>query len=143
MTGSVKWGSINRLQRLAVSTRGSRVIAAMSHSKRNSGQPKQKWTHEEEQALRIGVKSYGVGKWRLIQKDDACGPVLANRSNVDLKDKWRNLNMEAKEQGIVMIEADDDPDFKSEVNKRKRKMRRSSMGTPSSCHESAQVPICD
>ena len=29
--------------------------------------------------------SYGIGKWRLIQKDDTCGPVLANRSNVDLK----------------------------------------------------------
>ena len=28
------------------------------------------------------------------------------------QDKWRNLNMEAKEQGIVMIEADNDPDFK-------------------------------
>lgn len=28
---------------------------------------------------------YGVGKWRLIQKDESCGPVLANRSNVDLK----------------------------------------------------------
>ncbi|KAL0029700.1 hypothetical protein WJX79_003314 [Trebouxia sp. C0005] len=103
----------------------------MSHSKRNSGHPKQKWTHEEEQALRMGVKSYGVGKWRLIQKDDVCGPVLANRSNVDLKDKWRNLNMEAKEREAFLGDTDDDPDFKREVNRRKRKKRRSSAEIPS------------
>ena len=28
---------------------------------------------------------YGVGKWRLIQKDEDYGPILTNRSNVDLK----------------------------------------------------------
>ena len=28
---------------------------------------------------------YGVGKWLQIQKDDALGPQLINRSNVDLK----------------------------------------------------------
>jgi hypothetical protein len=30
-------------------------------------------------------RRYGVGKWRLIQKDEAFGPKLINRSNVDLK----------------------------------------------------------
>ncbi|KAK9827630.1 hypothetical protein WJX81_000760 [Elliptochloris bilobata] len=59
-----------------------------------SGFAKQKWTDEEEAALRAGVAKYGVGKWRLIQVDEATGPVLAARSNVDLKDKWRNLNMD-------------------------------------------------
>lgn len=38
---------------------------------------------------------YDVGKWRHIQKDEVFGPVLKNRSNVDLKDKWRNLNMDS------------------------------------------------
>jgi hypothetical protein len=28
---------------------------------------------------------FGVGKWRLIQKDETLGPELVNRSNVDLK----------------------------------------------------------
>lgn len=28
---------------------------------------------------------YGIGKWRLIQKDDSYGPQLVSRSNVDLK----------------------------------------------------------
>lgn len=56
---------------------------------------KQKWTAEEELALRLGVTKYGKGKWRAIQKDPELGPVLANRSNIDLKDKWRNLNIKA------------------------------------------------
>ena len=38
---------------------------------------------------------YDVGKWRHIQKDEVFGPILKNRSNVDLKDKWRNLNMDS------------------------------------------------
>jgi len=38
---------------------------------------------------------YEVGKWRHIQKDSEFGPILKNRSNVDLKDKWRNLNMDS------------------------------------------------
>lgn len=49
------------------------------------GAPKQKWTAEEEAALRAGVEKYGPGKWRAIQKDGKFGPCLTSRSNVDLK----------------------------------------------------------
>lgn len=56
------------------------------------GVPKTKWTPEEEAALRLGVAKYGPGKWRLIQRDPEYGPALTQRSNVDLKDKWRNLH---------------------------------------------------
>lgn len=59
------------------------------------GAPKQKWTGEEEAALRAGVDKYGVGKWRAIQKDPKFGPLLTQRSNVDLKDKWRNMSVAA------------------------------------------------
>ncbi len=38
-----------------------------------------------ERAVRRALRRYGVGKWRLIQMDEAHGPVLAARSNVDLK----------------------------------------------------------
>lgn len=58
------------------------------------GVPKTKWTEEEEASLRQGVDRYGPGKWRLIQKDPELGPFLGQRSNVDLKDKWRNLHPE-------------------------------------------------
>jgi hypothetical protein len=55
------------------------------------GAPKQKWTSEEEGALRAGVEKYGAGKWKTILKDPEFTLCLASRSNVDLKDKWQNL----------------------------------------------------
>lgn len=63
------------------------------------GAPKQKWTAEEEAALRAGVEKYGPGKWRAIQKDSKFGPCLTSRSNVDLKDKWRNMSVSANGLG--------------------------------------------
>ncbi|KAL3813696.1 hypothetical protein ACJIZ3_014964 [Penstemon smallii] len=56
------------------------------------GAPKQKWTAEEEAALKAGIRKYGVGKWSTILKDPEFSTVLRARSNVDLKDKFRNLN---------------------------------------------------
>ncbi|KAL7133208.1 hypothetical protein ABFS83_12G124900 [Erythranthe nasuta] len=57
------------------------------------GNPKQKWTAEEEEALRAGVAKHGVGKWKLIQRDPVFNQLLFARSNIDLKDKWRNLSV--------------------------------------------------
>lgn len=56
------------------------------------GAPKQKWTAEEEAALKAGIQKYGLGKWSTILKDPEFSTALQLRSNVDLKDKWRNLN---------------------------------------------------
>ncbi|XP_057797156.1 telomere repeat-binding factor 4-like isoform X2 [Salvia miltiorrhiza] len=55
------------------------------------GNQKLKWTSEEEQALKAGVAKYGAGKWKNILVDSEFKHKLANRSNVDLKDKWRNM----------------------------------------------------
>ncbi|KAG1367647.1 single myb histone 4 [Cocos nucifera] len=49
------------------------------------GAPKQKWTPEEEEALRAGVGKHGAGKWRTIQKDAEFSHCLSTRSNIDLK----------------------------------------------------------
>lgn len=49
------------------------------------GAPKQKWTQEEEAALKAGVVKHGAGKWRTILKDPEFSSVLYLRSNVDLK----------------------------------------------------------
>ncbi|KAJ6878542.1 hypothetical protein NC652_032149 [Populus alba x Populus x berolinensis] len=59
------------------------------------GAPKQKWTAEEEAALKAGVLKHGTGKWRTILMDPDFSAVLRLRSNVDLKDKWRNINVTA------------------------------------------------
>lgn len=63
------------------------------------GAPKQKWTAEEEAALKAGIHKYGTGKWSTILKDPEFSTVLRARSNVDLKDKWRNLNCMANGLG--------------------------------------------
>ncbi|KAK6120397.1 hypothetical protein DH2020_045877 [Rehmannia glutinosa] len=57
------------------------------------GNPKQKWTSEEEEALRAGVAKHGPGKWKNIQRDPEFNHLLFARSNIDLKDKWRNLSV--------------------------------------------------
>lgn len=59
------------------------------------GAPKQKWTAEEEAALKAGVLKHGAGKWRTILTDPEFSGILHLRSNVDLKDKWRNINVTA------------------------------------------------
>ncbi|KAK7268008.1 hypothetical protein RIF29_20690 [Crotalaria pallida] len=57
------------------------------------GAHKQKWTSEEEAALKAGVVKHGAGKWRTILVDPEFEDTLRLRSNVDLKDKWRNINV--------------------------------------------------
>ncbi|KAK9060329.1 hypothetical protein SSX86_021033 [Deinandra increscens subsp. villosa] len=56
------------------------------------GAPKQKWMSSEEAALKAGVVKHGAGRWRTILKDPEFSSVLHLRSNVDLKDKWRNMS---------------------------------------------------
>ncbi|KAL1538495.1 single myb histone 6-like [Salvia divinorum] len=63
------------------------------------GAPKQKWTPEEEAALKAGIQKYGTGKWSTILKDPEFSTDLRSRSNVDLKDKWRNLKFMAEGLG--------------------------------------------
>lgn len=64
------------------------------------GAPKQKWTPEEEAALKAGVIKHGPGKWRTILKDPQFSGVLYLRSNVDLK---------------VLLNSDDDFDFQERI----------------------------
>ncbi len=49
------------------------------------GNPKLKWTPEEEDALREGVNKHGVSKWQVILKDPQFRHILYSRSNIDLK----------------------------------------------------------
>ncbi|CAN4089116.1 unnamed protein product [Withania somnifera] len=63
------------------------------------GNPKVKWTSEEEDALKDGVIKHGTGRWKNILRDPQFAPVLSNRSNIDLKDKWRNMCIYTAGQG--------------------------------------------
>ncbi|KAL6532584.1 hypothetical protein OROHE_014006 [Orobanche hederae] len=48
-----------------------------------------KWSLMEEETLRAGVEKYGKGSWVAILT--AYKDVFEDRTDVDLKDKWRNL----------------------------------------------------
>ncbi|KAI7734837.1 hypothetical protein M8C21_030679, partial [Ambrosia artemisiifolia] len=65
------------------------------------GGRRQKWFYKEEVALKAGVAKYGTGKWRAILKDPEFSSVLHMRSNVDLKDKWRNMNATTNGSGSL------------------------------------------
>ncbi|CAH8388878.1 unnamed protein product [Eruca vesicaria subsp. sativa] len=63
------------------------------------GNQKLKWTEEEEEALLAGVGKHGPGKWKNILRDPDFAGQLSQRSNIDLKDKWRNLSVAPDIQG--------------------------------------------
>ncbi|GAB4855878.1 hypothetical protein Ancab_024517 [Ancistrocladus abbreviatus] len=50
---------------------------------------RKRWSPLEEDTLRQGVKKFGVGNWTLILK--SYREIFEGRTDVDLKDKWRNL----------------------------------------------------
>ena len=58
-----------------------------------------KWSERENEALRQGILQFGAGKWKKIK--DQAGTVLDNRSNVDLKDRYRN--MQSVRDRILML----------------------------------------
>ncbi|KAJ9688091.1 hypothetical protein PVL29_014038 [Vitis rotundifolia] len=94
------------------------------------GNPKQKWTSEEEEALRAGVLKHGTGKWKNIQKDPEFNHFLFTRSNIDLKDKWRNMSVSASGQG---------PREKSRTPKTKANTDAPSAGTVSNPQNSSSA----
>ena len=49
---------------------------------------------EEVAALRLGVETFGEGKWAEIVREFA--DVLVDRTSMDVKDKWRNLETKRK-----------------------------------------------
>ncbi|KAL9260409.1 Single myb histone 3-like protein [Drosera capensis] len=48
------------------------------------------WSPLEEDTLRNGVKEFGIGSWSRIYK--TYREIFKHRTDVDLKDKWRNLS---------------------------------------------------
>ena len=73
--------------------------------KRRSNNP---WTSEEVSLLKLGVAKHGQGSWAKIHHDNVF-TVLSRRSQVDLKDKWRNLcrRKSADEIDIMLTDIED------------------------------------
>ena len=60
----------------------------MAPSSGSGGGGRVRWAEEEVEFLKEGVERFGVGKWKDIRQNY---PFNSKRSNVDLRDKWRNL----------------------------------------------------
>lgn len=62
---------------------------------------RKRWSLSETEALCMAVKECGVGKWKAIL-DSVHGKILNEhgRTNIDLKDKWRNLKTVYKVDGV-------------------------------------------
>jgi hypothetical protein len=66
------------------------AAAATRNVKQVAGTRKH-WGTEEVLALKQGVREHGVGNWSALLTNPSIGPVLAKRSYVNLKDKWRSM----------------------------------------------------
>ncbi|XP_027151822.1 uncharacterized protein LOC113751871 isoform X1 [Coffea eugenioides] len=69
-----------------------RVVSPLKKYEINNMKKRRKfkrWSTSEEETLRIGVEKYGRGNWKVIL--NAYRDVFDERTEVDLKDKWRNL----------------------------------------------------
>ncbi|KAL9255128.1 Telomere repeat-binding factor 3-like protein [Drosera capensis] len=71
----------------------SGLVAAEKFTRRRK---RKMWTPLEEDALRVGVDKFGAGNWKMIC--NAYREILKDRTDVDLKDKWRNLTKHEKSQ---------------------------------------------
>lgn len=64
--------------------------AAAAVMRAGEARRRRRWTTEEEMALMEGVRTHGAGAWKAILL--SARAVFGDRSQVDLKDKWRNMN---------------------------------------------------
>ncbi|XP_010463478.1 PREDICTED: telomere repeat-binding factor 5-like [Camelina sativa] len=89
------------------------------------GHRKNKWTAEEEEALVAGIAKHGSGKWANIIEDPEFAPHLLDRTNINLKDKWRNMknrvgNMEKSmahtlKSALVVVSNESSPSSSSDM----------------------------
>jgi len=67
---------------------------AMTPDRRKKRTP---WAEEEEEAIRKGVKKYGTSWSQILREPEFSADFHSSRTDVDLKDKWRNMNKFPKE----------------------------------------------
>lgn len=77
------------------SLRAKRVYQSSDHTYTSS--KRRRWTSEEEQALCHAVLKHGRGNWQRILGDSnfSC---LRGRTNVQLKDKWKNIEKKPRKR---------------------------------------------
>lgn len=90
--GEFEPGSDENQVRPHLPTPENRVVSPLrrEETKNVAGRrKKRRWSTLEEDTLRDAVKEFGRGNWKLIL--DTYHHIFADRTTVDLKDKWRNM----------------------------------------------------
>ncbi|PSS14173.1 Telomeric repeat-binding factor like [Actinidia chinensis var. chinensis] len=85
-------GSPGRGCRLHLPTPKRRLVSPLKkHENMNyvKRRIRKKWSTMEEDTLRTGVQKFGTGNWKVIL--NSYRDVFEERTEVDLKDKWRNM----------------------------------------------------
>lgn len=84
------YGSAELGSRPQLSSLKKRLVTLKKHGNSIPLRRKRKfWTNLEEDTLRAGVQKYGMGNWKLIL--NMYRDIFDERTEVDLKDKWRNM----------------------------------------------------
>ena len=80
-----------------VAKKKSMPVVNLRQISKISGSPKKRrrWTADEENLLFKGVLKFGVGHWAQILQY-----TRLKRTNVDIKDKWRNILSKGQEKVI-------------------------------------------
>ncbi|KAG9143092.1 hypothetical protein Leryth_006351 [Lithospermum erythrorhizon] len=78
------------------SSRRRRVSPLNIYKEPKVKQPRKKkmWSDVEEDTLRAGVTKFGHGYWKVILNEHL--DIFQGRTEVDLKDKWRNMTRQRK-----------------------------------------------
>lgn len=64
-----------------------KIVSKGARGPIKKGGDRRRWTREEEERLLEGLRKHGPGNWKSILRDFDFG----DRTNVNLKDKWRNM----------------------------------------------------
>ena len=86
--------SVRSKEALEITRRSPASFNPPTRSRANKQNPTKKripWSKKDELTLREGVRRHGIGCWRKILS--SC-KFEVERSNVDIKDKWRNMSKE-------------------------------------------------
>ena len=99
------------------------------------------WSKDEEDALRRAVAVHGVGNWASILSDPAFVGVFApSRTNVDVKDKWRNL--ERKSAAATSDDTKEATTKRQKLTQRIRCVCPPGSGKPCMCRAFRTVDVC-
>uniref|UniRef100_A0A5B6ZKH7 Uncharacterized protein n=1 Tax=Davidia involucrata TaxID=16924 RepID=A0A5B6ZKH7_DAVIN len=90
--GALPEGSPNRRNRIHLPSPKRRIVSPLKKyeiTKLVKRRKIKKWSQLEEDTLRTAVQKYGKGNWKLIL--NCYRDIFEERTEVDLKDKWRNM----------------------------------------------------